>query len=106
VHGATVEDDCLIGIGAIVMDGAVIGRGSIVAPGAVVTEGSVIPAGSIVAGVPGKVIRQRDSTRDNRLNAWNYWRNSRAYANGEHRAWDGPEFQRFQREKRRELFGS
>lgn len=103
VHGATVEDDCLIGIGAVVMDGAVIGRGSIVAPGAVVREGSVIPAGSIVAGVPGKVIKQRDSTRENRLNAWNYWRNSRAYAEGEHRAWDGPDFERFQQEIRRKL---
>ena len=103
VHGATVEDDCLIGIGAVVMDGAVIGRGSIVAPGAIVTEGSVIPAGSIVAGVPGKVIKQRDSTHENRLNAWNYWRNARAYASGEHRAWDGPEFERFRQEIRGKL---
>ena len=106
VHGATVEDDCLIGIGAVVMDGAVIGRGSIVAPGAVVTEGSVIPAGSIVTGVPGKVIKQRDSTRENHLNAWNYWRNSRAYAKGEHRAWEGDDFARFQAEKRGEPSGS
>jgi carbonic anhydrase/acetyltransferase-like protein (isoleucine patch superfamily) len=106
VHGASVEDDCLIGIGAVIMDRAVIGRGSIVAPGAVVTEGTVIPPGSIVAGVPAKVIRTRDSTRENRLNAWNYWRNSRAYAKGEQRAWDGPEFQRFLAEKRRELFES
>jgi hypothetical protein len=65
----------------------------------------VIPPGSIVAGVPAKVVKTRDSTRENRLNAWNYWRNSRAYARGEHRAWDGPEFRRFQEEKRRELFG-
>ena len=106
VHGATVEDDCLIGIGAVIMDRAVIGRGSIVAPGAVVTEGSVIPPGSIVAGVPAKVVRTRDSARENRLNAWNYWRNSRAYANGEHRAWDGPEFRRFLAEKQRELSGA
>jgi carbonic anhydrase/acetyltransferase-like protein (isoleucine patch superfamily) len=106
VHGATIEDDCLVGIGAVIMDRAVIGRGSIVAPGAVVIEGTVIPPGSIVAGVPAKVIKARDSARENRLNAWNYWRNSRAYANGEHRAWDGPEFRRFLAEKRRELFGS
>ena len=106
VHGASVEDDCLIGIGAIVMDRAVIGRGSIVAPGAVVTEGTVIPPGSIVAGVPAKVIKARDSTRENRLNAWNYWRNSRAYAKGDHRAWEGDEFATFQAKKRRELAGS
>jgi len=106
IHGATIEDDCLIGIGAVVMDGAVVGRGSIVAPGAVVTEGTRIPPGSVAAGVPAKVIKKRDSTRENRLNAWNYWRNARAYAGGEHRAWDGPEFQRFQQEMRREIFDS
>jgi carbonic anhydrase/acetyltransferase-like protein (isoleucine patch superfamily) len=106
VHGATIEDDCLIGIGAVVMDGARVGRGSIVAPGAVVTEGSVIPPGSIVAGAPAKLLKARDSTRENRLNAWNYWRNSRAYAQGEHRAWEGEEFRRFVAEKRRELFGA
>lgn len=103
VHGASVEDDCLIGIGAIVMDGARIGRGSIVAPGAVVTEGTVIPPGSIVAGVPAKVVKQRDATRENRLNAWNYWRNAQFYVRGLHRAWDGPEYRRFLAEKRREL---
>jgi len=106
IHGATVEDDCLVGIAAVVMDRAVIGRGSIVAPGAVVTEGTVIPPGSIVAGVPARVIKTRDSARENRLNAWNYWRNAQAYAGGKHRAWDGPDFQRFQQEKRREVFDS
>lgn len=100
VHGAVVEDDCLIGINAVVMDGAVIGRGSIVAPGAVVTEGSVIPPGSVVAGVPGKVIKQRDCAAENRLNAWSYWLNSRAYRRGEHRAWTGPEYAAFVAEKR------
>ena len=89
VHGATIEDACLIGINAVVMDGAVIGRGSIVAPGAVVLEGAEIPPHSIVAGVPAKVIKQRDSERGNRLNAWQYHRNARAFARGEHRAWDG-----------------
>ena len=106
VHGATVEDDCLIGIGAIVMDGAVIGRGSIVAPGAVVTEGTRIPPGSVVAGVPGKVIKSRDCRAENRENAWNYWWNAQAYARGEDRAWEGPDFRRFQQEMRREPRGS
>lgn len=55
VHGATVEDDCLIGMGAIVLNGAVIGRGSIVAAGALVPEGMVVPPGSLVVGVPGRV---------------------------------------------------
>lgn len=57
VHGATVEDQCLIGMGAVVLNGAVIGEGSLVAAGAVVLEDTVIPPGSLVAGVPGKVRR-------------------------------------------------
>jgi len=89
VHGAVVEDCCLIGIHAVIMDGAVIGRGSIVAPGAIVREGTRVPSHSIVAGVPAKVMKQRDSERENRLNAWQYHRNARAYACGDHRAWDG-----------------
>jgi carbonic anhydrase/acetyltransferase-like protein (isoleucine patch superfamily) len=57
VHGCTLEDDVLIGMGAIVLNGAHIGAGSIVAAGAVIPERTVIPAGSLVAGVPGKVRR-------------------------------------------------
>ena len=58
VHGATVEDDCLIGMRAVVMNGARIGRGSIVAVGAIVTEGTVVPPGSVVMGQPAKVKRE------------------------------------------------
>ncbi len=58
VHGAVVEDDCLIAIGARVLNGAVIGAGSLVGAGAVVSEGAVIPPGSLVLGVPGKVRRE------------------------------------------------
>ena len=58
VHGATVEDDCLIGMRAVVMNGAKIGRGSIVAVGAIVTEGTVIPPDSVAMGQPAKVKRQ------------------------------------------------
>ena len=57
VHGATIEDDCLIGMGAIVLNRARIGRGSIVAAGAVVREGQEVPPGSLVAGVPARVLR-------------------------------------------------
>lgn len=60
LHGCTVEDDCLIGMGAVVLNGATIGRGSLVAAGAVVPEGADIPAGSLVAGVPAKVRRDLD----------------------------------------------
>jgi carbonic anhydrase/acetyltransferase-like protein (isoleucine patch superfamily) len=58
VHGATVEDDCLIGMRAVVMNGARIGRGSIVAVGSVVTEGTHIPPGVIAMGQPAKVKRE------------------------------------------------
>ena len=57
VHGAIVEDNCLIGMRSIVMNGAKIGTGSIVAAAAVVTEGTEIPPGSVVMGTPGKVKR-------------------------------------------------
>lgn len=55
VHGATVEDDCLIAIRATILNGAVIGRGSLVGAGAVVPEHAVIPPNSLVLGVPAKV---------------------------------------------------
>ena len=58
VHGATVEDDCLIGMRAVVMNGSKIGRGSIVAVGSIVTEGMQVPPGSVVMGQPAKVRRQ------------------------------------------------
>ncbi|MDQ3696758.1 MAG: gamma carbonic anhydrase family protein [Gemmatimonadota bacterium] len=58
VHGATVEDDCLIGMGAILLNHVRVGSGSIVAAGAVVPEGSSIPPNSLVIGVPGRVVRE------------------------------------------------
>lgn len=58
VHGATVEDDCLIGMGATVLNGAVIGAGSLVAAQALVPQGMEVPPGSLVAGVPAKVKRR------------------------------------------------
>lgn len=56
VHGCTVGDKVLIGMGAIVMDQAVIGTGSVIAAGAVVTQGTVVEPGSLMAGVPAKRI--------------------------------------------------
>lgn len=57
VHGATVEDDVLIGMGAKVLTGAHIGKGSIIGAGALVRENEVIPPYSLVVGMPGRVIR-------------------------------------------------
>jgi carbonic anhydrase/acetyltransferase-like protein (isoleucine patch superfamily) len=65
VHGAYVETDALIGIGAIVLGRARIGAGSLIAAGAVVPPGTTVPAGVLVAGVPGRVIRElTDADRD------------------------------------------
>ena len=58
IHGATIEDNVLVGMGAIIMNGAVIGSESLIAAGALVAEGAVIPPRSLVAGVPGKVRRE------------------------------------------------
>lgn len=58
IHGATVHDGVLVGMGAIIMNGAVIGERSLIAAGALVSEGVVIPPHSLVAGVPGKVRRE------------------------------------------------
>ena len=58
VHGATVEDGCLIAIGAIVLNRVHVGVGSIIGAGALCPEGMVVPPGSLVLGVPGRVVRQ------------------------------------------------
>ncbi|MCX4098620.1 gamma carbonic anhydrase family protein [Nocardia sp. alder85J] len=58
LHGCTIEDDVLIGMGATVLNGAVIGTGSLIAANALIPEGAQIPPGSLVAGVPGKVRRE------------------------------------------------
>ncbi len=58
IHGATIEDNVLVGMGAIIMNGAVIGTESLIAAGALIPEGAVIPPRSLVAGVPGKVRRE------------------------------------------------
>lgn len=60
VHGCTIHDNVLIGMGAIVMDHAVIESGSLIAAGAVVTENTVVKAGSLYAGVPAKKIKDVD----------------------------------------------
>lgn len=57
LHGCTLKDLCLIGIGSIILDGAVIESNSMVAAGALVKQNFVVPSGKLVAGVPAKVIR-------------------------------------------------
>jgi carbonic anhydrase/acetyltransferase-like protein (isoleucine patch superfamily) len=57
LHGCTLQDLCLIGIGSIVLDGAVVETNSMVAAGAVVKPNFIVPAGKLVAGIPAKIIR-------------------------------------------------
>lgn len=74
LHGCTVEDDVLIGMGAILLNGARVGRGSLVAAGTVLLEGTDVPPGSLVAGVPGKVRRATTEDEKQRIkdNATSY----------------------------------
>ena len=67
VHGATVDDDVLIAMGAVILNGARIGTGSIIGAGAVVTEGKRIPENSLVIGVPGRVVRQTTGEERERI---------------------------------------
>jgi carbonic anhydrase/acetyltransferase-like protein (isoleucine patch superfamily) len=92
IHGARIGDNCLIGINATIMDGAIIGENSIIGGHTIVPEGKVIPPNSVVTGVPGKVQRSQDNFIGNRMNAFLYHQNGLAYAQGEHRVWDGPDF--------------
>lgn len=64
LHGCTVHDRCLVGIGAIVMDGAVVGPDAIVGAGALVPPGMVVPPGTLVVGTPARV--RRDITAEER----------------------------------------
>lgn len=70
VHACTIEDECLIGMGATVLDGARIGARSIVGAGAVVTPRTIVPPGSMVLGAPAKVTRQLSETEQAVLRGW------------------------------------
>lgn len=84
LHSCTIEDACLVGMGAIILDGAVIGEGSVVAAGAVVLEGTRIPPRSLVAGVPARVKRSVDegTVRSIRERAEEYHELALSYLDG------------------------
>jgi len=74
IHGCTIEDDCLIGMGSILLNDVVVGTGSVVAAGAVVREGFRIPPGSLVMGVPGRVVRPVDEELRRRIRGtWEHY---------------------------------
>ncbi len=58
LHGCTIEDDVLVGMGAVVMNGAVVGAGAVIAAGAVVTAGTQIPPNTLAAGIPAKPLER------------------------------------------------
>jgi carbonic anhydrase/acetyltransferase-like protein (isoleucine patch superfamily) len=83
LHGCTIDNRVLIGMGAIILNGAKIGNGSIIGAGTVVTEGKDILPNSVVIGVPGKIIRQTDPDQQQHIlsNAASYVELAREYAN-------------------------
>lgn len=74
LHGCTIEDNTLIGMGAIVLNGAKIGRDCLIGAGALVPQGMVVPDGSMVIGVPGRIKRRltEDEIQHNRNSAASY----------------------------------
>jgi carbonic anhydrase/acetyltransferase-like protein (isoleucine patch superfamily) len=58
IHGATIDDNCLIGINSTVLNGAKIGKGSVIGANALVTSDMIVPENSMVLGIPGKIIKQ------------------------------------------------
>ncbi len=74
LHGCTVEDDALVGMGSILLNRVVVGTGSVIAAGAVLPEGMQVPAGSLVMGVPGKVVRRVDAELTRRIEqTWKHY---------------------------------
>lgn len=74
IHGCTIEDECLVGMGSILLNGVRVGTGSVIAAGAVVTEDTIIPAGSLVMGVPGRVVRAVDDALRARIRGtWQHY---------------------------------
>jgi carbonic anhydrase/acetyltransferase-like protein (isoleucine patch superfamily) len=85
LHGCTVEDDCLIGMGAILLNGVKVAMGSVIGAGALLLEGMEIPPGSLVVGSPAKVIRQVDQKAQARIDrTWrHYVEQARKHRSGE-----------------------
>ncbi len=84
LHGCTIGDNSLIGMGATVLNGAKIGNNCLIGAGALITEGKEIPDGSLVMGVPGKVVRELDEAAIEGLkkSALGYQQNSRRFREG------------------------
>ncbi len=74
LHGCTVEDDCLVGMGAVLLNNVRIGSGSVVAAGAVLPEGTEVPPRSVVMGVPARIVREVDERLARRIvETWSHY---------------------------------
>ncbi len=84
LHGCTIGDASLIGIGAVVLNGAKIGKGCLVGAGALVTEGKEFPDGSMIVGSPARVVKQLtpEQLEHLRLSALHYVENARRFRSG------------------------
>ena len=84
LHGCTIGDNSLIGMGATVLNGAVIGKNCLIGAGALITEGKTIPDGSLVMGAPGKVVRELDEAaiKGLEMSALGYQLNMRRFRDG------------------------
>ncbi|HEX2610850.1 MAG TPA: gamma carbonic anhydrase family protein [Gemmatimonadales bacterium] len=84
LHGCTVADDCLIGMGSVLLNEVTVGAGSVIAAGAVIPEGMQIPPKSLVMGVPGRIIRAVDPALAERVKAtWSHYvEEARAHRSG------------------------
>ena len=88
VHGAVLEDECLLGMNVTILNGAKIGRGSIIGANALVKTNMDIPENSMVLGTPGKVIKQDENFREiARLNAETYIELSKKHLDGKYKTY-------------------
>lgn len=86
IHGATIEEDCIIGIHSTILSGAVIKKGSIIGANALVTQDTVIPENSLVIGVPGKIVKQDERyQKQGRKNAEIYQHLAQEYLDGKYK---------------------
>ena len=87
LHGCTIGDESLIGIGAVVLNGAVIGKNCLVGAGALVTEGKEFPDGCMIIGSPAKAVRQLspEQIQGFKLSAQHYIENARRFKTSLHK---------------------
>jgi len=83
LHGCTIEDNALVGMGSVVMNGARVGRGSVVGAGAVITEGKEFPDYSLIIGAPARVIRTLETAQVEKMGAARFYvANAARYSKG------------------------